>query len=481
MIRLSGAIQEALLSVCAFDAEGGSVIESILTAGDFDLLYEDFYKAISDYRVEFKAPPGEHLLDLAERIRKSKPKQKEQVVALYQSILSTKGEINRDYVLKQARTFARYQGMRKALALGLEGLEKGDEAGLLETETILAEAVKNAGERGKEDGGIFLHDTSRSLRFLDERSQPFLTGIREFDERGLGLARQRILIFAAPPKAGKSWFLIHLAKMSHLQALRVLYITLELSEAEVAGRLVQSFFAVQKRKIPAFKTKLIRDPQTGRMIDLQIKELPARLSFQDHNIRKKLITKMAGLKQRPRLMIHQFPTGGLTVPELNVLLDSLEHRHHFIPDVLLVDYPDLMRTKTKHDQHRHALGEIFQDLRGIAIKRDIAVGAVTQANRASRGAQLVTDVHIAEDYSKVATADLVLTYSQTSQERELGLARLFVAAGRTDVDKFAVLITQNYATGQFVQDSAMLAPNYWSLVEDRAPSSDAAADEDEED
>jgi hypothetical protein len=56
---------------------------------------------------------------------------------------------------------------------------------------------------------------------------------------------------------------------------------------------------------------------------------------------------------------------------------------------------------------------------------------------------------------------VVLTYSQTPAENKLGLARLHVAAGRNDRDKFTIVISQAYNTGQFVVDSSLMRGTYW--------------------
>jgi replicative DNA helicase len=87
----------------------------------------------------------------------------------------------------------------------------------------------------------------------------------------------------------------------------------------------------------------------------------------------------------------------------------------------------------------------------------MAVVAVTQGNRSSDNARTVTAGMVAEDWSKIGTADTVLTYSQTSEEKEIGLARVLVAAARDARDKYVVMISQSYATCQFCIDSVYMS------------------------
>jgi hypothetical protein len=71
---------------------------------------------------------------------------------------------------------------------------------------------------------------------------------------------------------------------------------------------------------------------------------------------------------------------------------------------------------------------------------------------------------VAEDWSKIATSDTVLTYNQTAKERELGLARIYVSNARSEFDKITVLIAQAYSVGQFSLDSALMQDEYWSQI-----------------
>ena len=68
----------------------------------------------------------------------------------------------------------------------------------------------------------------------------------------------------------------------------------------------------------------------------------------------------------------------------------------------------------------------------------------------------MTGTHIAEDWSLLGTVDTAVTYSQSQDERGLGVARVYVDAARNAPDKWTAQITQSYATGQFCIDSVYL-------------------------
>jgi replicative DNA helicase len=169
----------------------------------------------------------------------------------------------------------------------------------------------------------------------------------------------------------------------------------------------------------------------------------------------RLAARLRKLRTRARFLIKEFPTSTLSVAGLNAYLDSLAKVHRFVPDVLLIDYPDLMAVDSRN--LRTDLGVIYKQIRGVAVKRNLALATVTQGTRQSTQSRVVSENMVAEDFSKVATADTILTYSQTPEEKKLGLARIMVANARDAEDKYIVLVSQNYATGQFCIDSAFMS------------------------
>src|SRR5690606_2236990 len=146
-------------------------------------------------------------------------------------------------------------------------------------------------------------------------------------------------------------------------------------------------------------------------------------------------------------------------------LDNLEITEGFVPDLLVVDYPDLMKLpQTGGGQYRHGLAEVYKNLRGVAVARNIALACPTQSNRAGAGANTAGRTNVSEAYSKIADADAVVTYSQTEMEKKLNLARLKVVAGRNDEDNLTVVLSQNYGMGQYLVDSVLMDHDYFDLI-----------------
>ncbi len=459
---LTSAVQELLVALLLYDDTpgGAAAVAGLLPATVYDPYYRDIVEEASKYLDKYGKPPGEHALEIVEALCARQPDKADVYRTLFESITSSKDEINREYVISQAGEFAQYQRIRSGISRAIDAVEKRTPEGTAEAMAIMEASLEAS--YTVFDPGVTLSDESRSLAFLDASRDAFRTGVAEIDRRGLGPARGRLHVFLGDTGAGKSWWLVHLGKVSVLSGLRVLYVSLELSTEEVLGRMMQAFFSITKRKGETTVQEFERDRKGGFVgfVDRTVKERPALV---DSNIREHLIRKIQPLKKRARLLVKSFPTSQLTVPEFRSYLSMLEASESFLPDIILFDYPDLMDVDPKNK--RNELIRINHQLRGIAVERNLAMATVGQLSKEGGRARTATKHHIAEAYGVAQGADAIVTFSQTADEFELGLARLFQAKGRTDKDKFTVLISQAYALGQFLLDSAPMGKTYWEEVQ----------------
>jgi replicative DNA helicase len=90
------------------------------------------------------------------------------------------------------------------------------------------------------------------------------------------------------------------------------------------------------------------------------------------------------------------------------------------------------------------------DLRAIAFEENVAMLTATQANREGHKAAVVKAEHVAEDFNKVRTVDLMISINKTEEEARDGIARLYFAASRNQESGFTIVVKQNLACMQFV-------------------------------
>lgn len=465
-MELTGAIQEALITLLCYDPDprGAKMVRSLIEPKLFDVYYRDIAQAAHDYIDKYGKPPGEHTLDLFDVLKSRNEETAEFYSRIYQSMRATKKGVNRDYVVTHATAFARHQRLKRGITVAVDLLNNAKSVSAVdEAETEITKCLK--GTHDLFDVGIRLGDPVRSLSFLEQQLESFPTGIPALDRYSLGPARKTLHVFAALQGMGKSWWLMHLAKMAMLNRKRVVHITLEMSQEKCAMRYLQSLFSITKRQAKELYYHTFKKDEKGKFLSLRQKTLSGRPSFTDEHIRRYLAPKLKALLRRSPIIIKEFPPGRLSPKELTGYLDSMEGAIGFIPDLLIVDYADLMKIDPKN--RREGIGQTYIDLRATGVERNIAVASASQANRSAVGARWITRKHIAEDVSKISTADNILTYSQTHAEYELGLARLFQDKARDDTSQTRVLISQMYSTGQFVRDSVgMAGKNYWEAVKE---------------
>lgn len=457
-----GVLQENLLTILANHDDEAKIIRHTIEPELFGGPYRTVAARVYDFIDKYKKAPKDHLADILEDKLGSKNKREAELYAdVVNSIHEASPSINIPYVMAQMATFGRRQALRSVAVDLAKALQRDTEASLGEAEALIKKAQTSP--LNVFDPGVRLGDKKQALNFLDIQASSFPTGIAELDKRGFGPTRKEMWMMLASTKKGKSWLLLHLAKMAVMHRHKVLHITLENSWERTSQRYYQALFSISKRKEKFNVVKFEKDT-LGRISGLADSELKPALSFDDPNIRAKLEKRIDKWGQRilNNIIVKQFPTSSLTVPMLAAYMDNLETTERFVPDLMVLDYPDLL--KMDKNNLRLSVDEVYKDLRGLAVERNIALAAVSQSNRGAASAKNVKIENVAEAWSKVAHCDTVLTYSQTEAEKQLGLARLNVAAGRNDADNLTMVISQNYGTGNFIIDSVPMTGNYFQLL-----------------
>lgn len=356
-------------------------------------------------------------------------------------------EIDPAFVIKELDYFIETQSLQKNFQEALELLEAG------QVEEAKQAAFRgNLQQRTNGSPGIWLNKPDQALSFLRRREEAdfFSTGVQALDVRKLTLDKKTLSFIIAAKGKGKSWWLINVGKSSLQFHHKVLHITLEMSEEKTARRYIQALFALTKDQAGNIKVPyMVRNPETGGVtIDHQQLERDGIFNKQ-----QELAQKLAGMYHY-HLLIKEFATGTLRTENLYLYLEQLKREQGFVPDQIILDYADLMTID--RENLRIDTGRQYIDLRGLAVSGNYSMVTATQGNRESESAKLVRNTNVAEDWSKIATADLVLTYTQTPAEYKMGLARLYLNNARDFEDKLLMIITQNYPLGQFCLDSVLM-------------------------
>lgn len=330
----------------------------------------------------------------------------------------------REFLEEKVVEFARHQATTAAILKSVELLEKGDFA-------KIEKNIKAAIEVGlNEDGSAYDYYDTISLRTserLDDAAgtkppRGITTGHLKLDEilyhRGWG--RKELATIMGGAKAGKTTALIGFAKASSLKNFNTLYVTLEVSARIIAERL------------------------DACMSDTEIKTIGSHI--------KDVESKIEALKSVPHglLKIHEYPSGTFSPNQLRALLDRYKAKGINF-DLVVVDYADIMAPNFRYSDVIENSKSVYIDLRAIAQEFNVAMLTATQTNREGFKATVAKAEHVAEDFNKVRTVDLMISINITDEERSKGEARLYFAASRNQESGFTLFIKQDIAKMKFIE------------------------------
>lgn len=152
-----------------------------------------------------------------------------------------------------------------------------------------------------------------------------------------------------------------------------------------------------------------------------------------------------------------YPRFSAGVDDIRRDLDILEQRENFIPDVVVVDYADILKP-SKHlakADPRHGIDDIWKNLAALASERQVAVITASQGNRSSLKKVQKEESDLAEWIGKLGHVDIFGAINQTDIEKKKGVMRFSLLAHRHKEfnPRDNVIILQHLPTGQALLDS----------------------------
>jgi len=312
-----------------------------------------------------------------------------------------------EFVQSQTLDFCKNQSLKSAILESVDLLDNKDYDGI---KSIIDEAMKAGTER--DIGQDYI--TSLDLRLEASARATTQTPwdvINDIMDGGLGEGELGVIV--APAGIGKSWTLQALGAGALKTDKTVVHYTLELNENYVGLRYDSIFTGVTTSNIKYYKEDV-----------------------------KSKIEKLPG-----KLLIKYFPTKAASVQTIGSHLKQIE-LSGIKPDVVLVDYADILMPTGNFREKRHAIGNIYEDLRGLAGELEVPIWTASQANRSALEEDVIGADKVAEDYSKVMTADFVMSMSRKVEDKIANTGRFHVIKNRFGVDGVTYPSTINTNIGQ---------------------------------
>ena len=227
-----------------------------------------------------------------------------------------------------------------------------------------------------------------------------------------GLGEGELGVVVAPSGVGKTWLLQTIAAGALKKGFTVVHYTLELNETYVGLRYDTVFSGISTQNIKFHREEV-----------------------------KKIIDSLEG-----RMVIKYYPTRAATVNTISAHLKQLELKD-IKPDLVIVDYADILRDNSGMREVRHQLGSIYEDLRGLAGEFEVPIWTASQANRSALDEDVIEATKVAESYQKIMTADFVVSLSRKVEDKIGNTGRFHVIKNRFGPDGLTYPAKVNTNTG----------------------------------
>ena len=245
-------------------------------------------------------------------------------------------------------------------------------------------------------GHVYLDDSDDRYDFYHRVEERIPFDLEYFNKitKG-GLPQKTLNICLAGTGVGKSLFMCHVASSCLSQNQNVLYITLEMAEEKIAERI------------------------DANLLDIGVDDLHA-LSKSMYDKRMENLRKTT----KGKLIVKEYPTASANVNHFRALLNELNLKRSFVPDIIFVDYFNICtssRIKAGANVNSYTyIKSIAEELRGMAVENKIPIVSATQTTRSGYSNTDVGLEDTSESFGLPATADLMFAIISTEQMEELG-------------------------------------------------------------
>jgi replicative DNA helicase len=209
-----------------------------------------------------------------------------------------------------------------------------------------------------------------------------------------GIPIKTLNIALAGTGVGKSLFMCHMAASCLSQGHNVLYITLEMAEEKIAERI------------------------DANLLNIDMQELHV-IPRSDYERKFEVLRS----KTQGKLIIKEYPTASASVLHFRALINELQLKKSFKPDIIFVDYLNICassRIKPGASVNSYSyIKAIAEELRGLAVEFAVPVMSATQTTRSGFTNTDPGLEDTSESFGLPATADFMFALISTEELEQL--------------------------------------------------------------
>jgi replicative DNA helicase len=362
-----------------------------------DRVDRTIFTEVSKFVQDYNSTPTIEAIGLAiKEQRNLTDEEVEQCESNLKEIVSSKSEVSKlDWLTDKTEQFCQEKAIYNAV-LGsisiLDGKDKTNDKGAIPK--LLSDALAISFDSSV--GHDYLENSDDRFDFYHRHEERIPFDLEFFNKitKG-GLPAKTLNIALAGTGVGKSLFMCHVAAGCMSQGKNVLYITMEMSEERIAERIDANLLNVTMDEL----TNLSKE-----LYDKRIQKL-----------REKTVGK---------LIIKEYPTASASATHFRTLLNELNLKKSFVPDIIFIDYLNICcssRIKAGANINSYTyVKAIAEELRGLAVEFGVPVVSATQTTRSGYSSSDPGLEDTSESFGLPATADLMFALISSEELEEMG-------------------------------------------------------------
>ena len=361
-----------------------------------DITDKNIFEEINNHIHQFKhLPTYESLIINFTESNKLTEEQVRDSVDLIRNINADKDEpTDVEWLIKQTEKFCQdkaiYNAIMKSVRI-LDDRNHKEDKGMIPK--LLSDALGVSFDRSV--GHDYIDDSDDRFEFYHrhETKIPFDLDLFNKITKG-GLPKKTLNIALAGTGVGKSLFMCHVAGSCLSQGLNVLYITMEMAEERIAERI------------------------DANLLNIDIADLNS-ISKEDYD------RKFSALKVNThgKLIIKEYPTAAASALHFRALLNELQLKKSFKPDIIFIDYLNICasaRIKPGSNVNSYSyIKAIAEELRGLAVEFEVPIVSATQTTRSGFTSSDPGLEDTSESFGLPATADFMFALISTEELQQL--------------------------------------------------------------
>jgi|TARA_B100001094_G_scaffold159482_1_gene154371 replicative DNA helicase len=350
------------------------------------------FKEIQDYFLKYTKPPTTEALlinlDNNTSLNENELKMSKTVISQFD-----KETTPMDWLVEETEKWCKDRAIYIAVMDSIEVIDKKSQRSTGEIPELLKDALSVSFDQ--HIGHDQIEDADARFEFYHTEEEKIPFDLEYFNKitKG-GLPNKTLNICLAGTGVGKSLFMCHMASAGLMMNKNILYITLEMSEERIAERIDANVLNVPMKDLPDLSKK---------MYDKKVDKIRA--------------------KTKGKLIIKEYPTASAHVGHFRHLLQELEIKKDFKPDMIFIDYLNICsshRIRPGSGANSYTLVKsIAEELRGLAVEFDVPIMSATQTTRSGYGSTDIGLEDTSESFGLPATADMMFALITSEELEEL--------------------------------------------------------------